>query len=47
MNNQELINKLINTGSFNLTQNEEFTTLSRSEQIRVRSIVRFNLLQES
>ena len=47
MDNRELINKLINTGSFNLTQNEEFNALPRNEKIRVRNIVRFNLLQES
>ena len=47
MNNQDLINKLINTGSFDLTQNEEFNNLSRSEKISVRRVVRFNLLMES
>jgi len=45
MNTQELINKLTEIGSFNLTQNEEFNNLPRIEKNRVRMIVRFNLLQ--
>jgi hypothetical protein len=44
---QELINRLIERGSFDLNSDEEFDALSRTDQDSVRRIVRFNLLQES
>ena len=47
MNNQDLINRLINNGSFDLNSDAEFKALPKREQDRVRMIVRFNLLQES
>ena len=47
MNTQDLINRLIDRGSFDLNSDAEFMQLSRTEQTRVRMIVRFNLLQES
>lgn len=47
MNTQDLINRLIDRGSFDLNSDAEFMQLSRAEQNRVRMIVRFNLLQES
>jgi len=47
MNTQDLINRLIDRGSFDLNSDAEFMQLSRAEQTHVRMIVRFNLLQES
>jgi len=44
---QELTNRLIDRGSFDLNSDAEFMALPRREQDRVRMIVRFNLLQES
>ena len=44
---QQLINRLIDRGSFDLLSDAEFMQLSRAEQDRVRRVVRFNLLQES
>ena len=47
MNTQDLINRLIDVGSFDLNSDAEFMQLTRSEQIRVRMIVTSNLLMES
>ena len=47
MNTQDLINRLIDRGSFDLNSDAEFMQLSRAEQDRVRRVVRFNLLMES
>jgi hypothetical protein len=47
MNTQDLINRLIDRGSFDLNSDAEFMTLPRREKDRVRMIVRFNLLQEA
>lgn len=47
MNTQDLINRLIDRGSFDLNSDAEFMQLSRAEQIRVRMIVRSNLLMEA
>jgi hypothetical protein len=44
---QELTNRLIDRGSFDLNADAEFMQLSRAEQDRVRRVVRFNLLMES
>jgi hypothetical protein len=44
---QQLINRLIDRGSFDLLSDAEFMQLSRAEQDRVRRVVRFNLLMES
>jgi hypothetical protein len=44
---QELINRLIERGSFDLNSDAEFNALNRADQISVRMAVRFNLLMES
>ena len=44
---QELTNRLIDRGSFDLNADAEFMQLSRAEQDSVRRVVRFNLLMES
>jgi hypothetical protein len=44
---QELINRLIERGSFDLNSDAEFSALNRADQISVRMAVRFNLLMES
>jgi hypothetical protein len=44
---QELINRLIDRGSFDLNSDAEFNALPRQDQDSVRRVVRFNLLQES
>lgn len=47
MNTQDLINRLIDRGSFDLNSDAEFNALPKQEQDRVRRVVRFNLLMES
>lgn len=44
---QQLINRLIKRGSFDLNSDAEFSALSRADQDSVRRVVRFNLLQEA
>ena len=44
---QQLINRLIDRGSFDLNSDAEFNALNRADQISVRMAVRFNLLMES
>ena len=44
---QELINRLIDRGSFDLNSDAEFNALPRQDKDHVRMVVRFNLLQES
>ena len=44
---EDLINRLIDRGSFDLNSDAEFMALPRREKDRVRMIVRFNLLQEA
>ena len=47
MNTQDLINRLIDRGSFDLNSDAEFMALPRKDKDHVRMVVRFNLLQES
>jgi hypothetical protein len=44
---QQLINRLIKRGSFDLNSDAEFSALNRADQISVRMAVRNNLLMES
>lgn len=44
---QELINRLIDRGSFDLLSDAEFKALDRTTQMTVRNKVTFTLLQES
>jgi predicted transcriptional regulator len=44
---QQLINRLIKRGLFDLNSDAEFSALSRADQDSVRRVVRFNLLQEA
>jgi len=44
---QELINRLIDRGSFDLLSDSEFRSLDRTDQMTVRNKVTFTLLQES
>jgi hypothetical protein len=46
-NLNEIKSRLIRRGSFDLSSDPEFSTLSRKEQDEVRTYVRFYLLQES
>jgi hypothetical protein len=44
---QQLINRLIDRGSFDLLSDAEFAALDRNTQMTVRNKVTFNLLMES
>ena len=44
---QDLVNRLIERGSFDLLSDAEFKALDRADQMTVRNKVTFTLLQES
>ena len=45
-NLNEIKNRLLSRGSFDLSSDPEFQTLTKEEQTSVRNYVRFNLLME-